>query len=154
MTNTPPRTVRALTTALLVAAAALAGPATASASGQPTATERPTPTVRPAAAGAAAVDYTEVHVWATGVNVRNAASGIPFETCKTFPSRQNCQVVATVSRTTVTAYCQKQGEAISDSGYSSRWWTYLESPSGPWGWVNNVYITGDEHLAHVKDCTF
>ncbi|WP_405421952.1 hypothetical protein [Streptomyces erythrochromogenes] len=142
MTNTPPRTVRALTTALLVAASALAGPATASASGQPTATVRP------------AVDFTEVHVWATGVNVRNAASGIPFETCKTFPSRQNCQVVATVSRTTVTAYCQKQGEVISDSGYSSRWWTYLESPSGPWGWVNNVYITGDEHLAHVKDCTF
>ncbi|THA76809.1 hypothetical protein [Streptomyces sp. A0592] len=148
MPNTSPRTLRALTTSLLVAAAALAGPATASATGQPTAT------VRPAAAGAAATDFTEVHVWATGVNVRNAASGTPFETCKTFPSRQNCQVVATVSRTTVTAYCQKQGELISDSGYSSRWWTYVESPSGPWGWVNNVYITGDEHLAHVGDCPF
>ncbi|MFD9081953.1 hypothetical protein [Streptomyces erythrochromogenes] len=148
MTNTSPRTLRALTTALLVAAAALAGPATASATGQPAAT------VRPAVAEAAAVDYTEVHVWANGVNVRNAASGIPFHTCKTFPSRQNCQVVATVSRTTVTAYCQKQGEVISDSGYTSRWWTYVQSPSGPWGWVNNVYITGDEHLAHVSDCTF
>ncbi|MFD6225652.1 hypothetical protein ACFWFZ_02015 [Streptomyces sp. NPDC060232] len=148
MTNTSPRTLRALTTAFLVAAAALAGPATASATGQPAAT------VRPAAAGAAAMDFTEVHVWATGVNVRNADSGVPFETCKTFPSRQNCQVVATVSRTTVTAYCQKQGEPISDSGYSSRWWTYVKSPSGPWGWVNNVYITGDEHLAHVSDCTF
>ncbi|MEV6676457.1 hypothetical protein AB0N09_06235 [Streptomyces erythrochromogenes] len=148
MTNTAPRTLRALSTVLLAAAAALAGPATASATGQPAAT------VRPAAAGAAATDFTEVHIWATGVNVRNAASGIPFQTCKTFPSRQNCQVVATVSRTTVTAYCQKQGELVSDSGYSSRWWTYVESPSGPWGWVNNVYITGDEHLAHVSDCTF
>ncbi|MFD3569638.1 hypothetical protein [Streptomyces sp. NPDC058667] len=93
-------------------------------------------------------------MWATGVNVRNAASGAPFEQCKTFPSRQNCQVVATVSQTTVTAYCQKRGELISDSGYSSRWWTYLESPSRHWGWVNNVYITGDEHLAHVSDCPF
>ncbi|MFE7095167.1 hypothetical protein [Streptomyces erythrochromogenes] len=150
MTNTAPRTLRALTTALLAAAAALAGPATATAS----ATGQPTATARPAVAGAAAVDFTEVHIWATGVNVRNAASGVPFQTCKTFPSRQNCQVVATVSRTTVTAYCQKQGEFVSDSGYSSRWWTYVESPSGPWGWVNNVYITGDEHLAHVSDCTF
>ncbi|MFJ6777729.1 hypothetical protein [Streptomyces yangpuensis] len=148
MTHGSPRTVRALTTAFLVAAAALAGPATASATGQPTAA------VRPAVSGAAAADFTEVHVWATGVNVRNADSGTPFERCKTFPSRQNCQVVATVSRTTVTAYCQKQGELISDSGYSSRWWTYVESPSGPWGWVNNVYITGDEHLAHVSDCPF
>ncbi|MFE5722346.1 hypothetical protein [Streptomyces erythrochromogenes] len=148
MNNTSPRTLRALTTALLVAAAALAGPATASATGQPAAT------VRPPVAEAAAMDFTEVHVWANGVNVRNAASGIPFQTCKTFPSRQNCQVVATVSRTTVTAYCQKQGEVISDSGYTSRWWTYVQSPSGPWGWVNNVYITGDEHLAHVSDCTF
>ncbi|MER6678637.1 hypothetical protein [Streptomyces sp. NPDC000983] len=148
MTHTSPRTLRALTTALLVAAAALIGPATASATAQPSAT------ARPAAAGSAAVDYTEVHVWATGVNVRNAASGIPFETCKTFPSRQNCQVVATLSRTTVTAYCQKQGELITDSGYSSRWWTYVKPPNEMWGWVNNVYITGDEHLAHVNDCTF
>ncbi len=54
----------------------------------------------------------------------------------------------------MTAYCQKQGELISDSGYSSRWWTYLKSPSEQWGWVNNVYITGDEHLAHVSDCAF
>ncbi|MCX5582712.1 hypothetical protein ACFV0H_00210 [Streptomyces erythrochromogenes] len=150
MTNTSPRTLRGLTTALLVAAAALAVPATATAS----ATGQPTATLRPAVADAAAMDFTEVHVWATGVNVRNADSGIPFETCKTFPSRQNCHAVATVSRTTVTAYCQKQGELISDSGYSSRWWTYVKSPSGPWGWVNNVYITGDEHLAHVSDCTF
>jgi hypothetical protein len=110
-------------------------------------------TAQPAAAQAA-VDFTEVHVGATGVNVRNAASGTPFEQCKTFPSRQNCQAVATVSQTTVTAYCQKRGELISDSGCSSRWWTYLESPSGQWGWVNNVYITGDEHLAHVGDCSF
>ncbi|MEU6296254.1 hypothetical protein [Streptomyces erythrochromogenes] len=148
MANASPRTLRALATAVLVTAAALAGPATASATGQPSAA------VRPAGAGAAAMDFTEVHVWATGVNVRNADSGVPFETCKTFPSRQNCHVVATLSRTTVTAYCQKQGEVISDSGYSSRWWTYLKAPSGYWGWVNNVYITGDEHLAHVSDCTF
>lgn len=141
MTHTSPRMLRGLTTAFLVAAAALAGPATATATAQPAAAET-------------AADYTEVHVWAAGVNVRNAASRTPFEQCKTFPSRQNCQVVATVSQTTVTAYCQKQGELISDSGYSSRWWTYLESPSGQWGWVNNVYITGDEHLAHVGDCLF
>ncbi|MGW0915311.1 hypothetical protein ACWD1Z_26710 [Streptomyces sp. NPDC002784] len=140
MTNTSPRMRRVLTTAFLVAAAALAGPATA--------------TAQPAAVEAAAMDFTEVHVWASGVNVRNAASGAPFEQCKTYPSRQNCQVVATVSQTAVTAYCQKQGEPISDSGYSSRWWTYLKSPSGQWGWVNNVYITGDEHLAGVSDCAF
>ncbi|MGW0719281.1 hypothetical protein ACWD3K_31705 [Streptomyces sp. NPDC002778] len=142
MTNTSSRMRRGLTTAFLVAAAALAGPATATATAQPAAVE------------AAAMDFTEVHVWASGVNVRNAASGAPFEQCKTYPSRQNCQVVATVSQTTVTAYCQKQGEPISDSGYSSRWWTYLKSPSGQWGWVNNVYITGDEHLAGVSDCAF
>ncbi|MER7731819.1 hypothetical protein ABTX80_13135 [Streptomyces erythrochromogenes] len=148
MAHTSPRIRRALATAVLVTAAALAGPATASATGQSAAA------VRPAAAGASAMGFTEVHVWATGVNVRNADSGVPFETCKTYPSRQNCHVVATLSRTTVTAYCQKQGEVISDSGYSSRWWTYLKAPSGYWGWVNNVYITGDEHLAHVDDCTF
>ncbi|MEU6212124.1 hypothetical protein ABZ891_19760 [Streptomyces sp. NPDC047023] len=149
MKNTSPRTLRALSTAFLVAAAAVAaGPATASA------TERPAQTAQPAEVAAAAMDFTKVHVWATAVNVRNAASGVPFQTCKTFPSRQNCQVVATVSSTTVTAYCQKQGEPVSDAGYSSRWWTYVESPSGMWGWVNNVYITGDEHLAHVSDCTF
>jgi len=133
-------TLRALTTAFLVAAAALAAPATANA--------------QPVPAEAAAMDFTEVHVWATGVNVRNGVSESAFEQCKSFPSRANCQVVATVSQTTVTAYCQKQGELISDSGYSSRWWTYLESPSRPWGWVNNVYITGDEYLAHVTDCEF
>ncbi|MFF3350139.1 hypothetical protein [Streptomyces sp. NPDC002779] len=35
----------------------------------------------------------------------------------------------------------------SDSGF-------LESLSQQWGWVNNVYITGDEHLAGVSDCAF
>ncbi|WP_105969509.1 SH3 domain-containing protein [Streptomyces geranii] len=136
-------TVRALSTALLVAAGTLAGPAATAA------------TAQSAAAEARAMDFTQVHVWATGVNVRNAASGPAFEQCKTFPSRQNCQQVkATVSQTTVTAYCQKQGERITDSGYSSGWWTYLKAPNGEWGWVNNVYITGDEHLAHVSDCDF
>lgn len=144
------RTVRALTTALLVAAAAAAGPSAVTATARPTVTE--------AATGqrtqARVMDFTQVHVWATGVNVRNGTSDPAFEQCKSFPSRANCQVVATVSQATVTAYCQKPGELITDSGYSSRWWTYLESPSDQWGWVNNVYITGDEHLAHVSDCEF
>ncbi|GGX37456.1 hypothetical protein [Streptomyces chryseus] len=136
-------TVRTLTTALLVAAATVAGPAATTATGA-TAGDR---------TQAGAMEFTEVHVWATGVNVRNHPSGTPaFDQCYTFPSRSNCRVVASVSRATVTAYCQKQGELITDSGYRSRWWTYLESPSGQWGWVNNVYITGDEHLAHVSDC--
>ncbi|MEU0672958.1 hypothetical protein ABZ330_08685 [Streptomyces sp. NPDC006172] len=104
---------------------------------------------------ARAAAFTEVRVWASGVNVRNGASGsAQFRVCQNLPSRANCPVVATVSDTTVTAYCQKQGEEIVDSGYRSRWWTYVESPSGPWGWVNNVYLVGDEHLAHVSDCTF
>ncbi|MGA5171002.1 MULTISPECIES: SH3 domain-containing protein [Streptomyces] len=128
---------RTLAAMFLATAAAVAGPAA---------------TVSAAPAGAA--DYTEVHVWASDVNVRNAPSGTAFEQCKSYPSRANCQVVAAVSRTTVTAYCQKVGETVSDAGYSSRWWTYLKSPSGQWGWVNNVYITGDEHLAHVADCGF
>ncbi|WP_330291059.1 hypothetical protein [Streptomyces sp. NBC_00576] len=144
------KAVRALTTAFLVAAAAVTGPAAATAIAQSAVTE--------AATGqrtqAVAVDFTQVHVWATGVNVRNGASGPAFEQCKNFPSRLNCQVVATVSQATVPAYCQKSGELVSDSGYSSRWWTYLKSPSEQWGWVNNVYITGDEHLAHVSDCEF
>lgn len=104
---------------------------------------------------ARAADFTQVRVWASGVNVRNGASqSAQFRICQNFPSRANCPVVATVSDATVTAYCQKQGEEIVDSGYRSRWWTYLESPGGHWGWVNNVYIVGDEHLAHVSDCTF
>ncbi|MFF6784705.1 peptidase M23 [Streptomyces sp. NPDC012510] len=144
--RTSSRTLRALTTAFLVAAAALAGPATA--------TAQPKVTAPPAAAGAVAAGFTQVHVWATDVNVRNGASGAPAETCRAYPSRQNCGVVATLSQITVTAYCQKQGELISDAGYSSRWWTYVEAPNRYWGWVNNVYITGDEHLAHVDDCPF
>ncbi len=90
MTHTSPRALRALTTSLLLTAAAMAGAASASAAGQPAVSGQPTAAVRPGAAGAAAMDFTEVHVWATGVNVRNAASGTPFETCKTFPSRQDC----------------------------------------------------------------
>jgi hypothetical protein len=127
-----------------------AGPAAVTATAQSAVTE--------AAAGqrtqAGAVEYAQVHVWANGVNVRNGGSGTAFEQCKNFPSRLNCQVVATVSQGTVTAYCQQPGELITDSGYSSRWWTYLKSPSEQWGWVNNVYITGDEHLANVRDCEF
>ncbi|MER5216675.1 hypothetical protein ABT063_40630 [Streptomyces sp. NPDC002838] len=66
-------TVRALTTAFLAAAAAVAGPAAATATGA-VAGER---------TQAGAIDFTEVQVWATGVNVRNGASGTPaFEQCK------------------------------------------------------------------------
>lgn len=112
-------TVRALTTARLVAAATVAGSAATTATG--------------ATAGegtqAGVMEFTEVHVRATGVNVRSHPAGTPA-----FEQRQ------------------KQGELITDSGYRSRWWTCLESPSGRWGWVDNVYITGDEHLAHVSDC--
>ncbi|MCC5033606.1 hypothetical protein DMH02_010325 [Streptomyces sp. WAC 00631] len=102
----------------------------------------------PSASAAPERADVSVYVWATNVNVRNSYSS----TCDNYPSRANCATVTRVSATWVNAWCQTPGETINDSGYSSRWWTFLQAPNGTWGWVSNVYIRGEAHLSNVPDC--
>jgi hypothetical protein len=104
-------------------------------------------------AGPAAA-LVNVYVWATNVNLRySRVTGA----CTDFPSVFNCEtVLKKVSREWVAVYCQKRGQRITDSGYSSEWWSYKASISGyePTTWINNVYIRGAAHLDGVPDCTF
>lgn len=140
----PRRSIKALLAAGLVAGALSAAPAALAAEDQPPAATAPTASTASAAAQAS------VYVWATGVNVRNGVDGY----CAPSPSRAECPtIVAVLSRTSAPAYCQTPGETIHDSGYSNRWWTYVQTPSG-YGWINNVYLQGGEKMAGVPDCTW
>ncbi|GKQ35084.1 peptidase M23 [Streptomyces sp. A012304] len=135
--------IKNLLVAGLVAGSLAAGPAAFAA---PSA-QAPAPT----AAKTSAAELPPVYVWATGVNVRNGGDGY----CSYQPSRANCPtVVAVVSQTTLSAYCQARGETIQDSGYSNSWWTYVRTGGGQLGWVNNIYLQGGEKMAGVPDCTY
>ncbi|MFJ8942225.1 peptidase M23 [Streptomyces sp. NPDC102395] len=138
--NTRSLTRVAATAAALAATALIASPTAASAA---PATPRPAP---------ARAALTSVYIWATGVNVRHDGADAD---CVFHPSRGTCPtVVATVSRTTAQAHCQREGETIHDSGYSNRWWTLVELADGKVGWVNNIYIQGGEKIAGVPDCSW
>ncbi|RLV48754.1 hypothetical protein D9V37_13600, partial [Nocardioides mangrovicus] len=92
-------------------------------------------------------DPASVHVYATSVNVRHGGT-----TCNNNPSVANCPTVgATIQPSTITALCQQSGATVSDGGYTSKYWTWVVLPSTS-GFVSNVYITGDAHLAGVPDC--
>jgi hypothetical protein len=95
-----------------------------------------------------------VYVWASNVNVRANRSG--DRACLDYPSVGNCpDVIMKVSRQNIVVYCQKKGQPVSDSGYSSEWWSYTYTGSrGPTGWTSNVYIRGNAHLDGVPDCAF
>jgi hypothetical protein len=86
-----------------------------------------------------------VRVYATNVRVHD------FNACPT-PSTQ-CPVVAHINPGTYQASCQKEGEKVSDLGYTNTWWTELLTPDGKWGWVTNIYIKGGQKIAGVPDCT-
>jgi hypothetical protein len=105
------------------------------------------------ARAAAAYPIVWVYVWATNVNVRDNTSG---PNCNAYPSAANCPgIVRKVSQQEIGVYCQKRGQPVSDSGYSSEWWSYTYN--GPYkasGWTSNVYIRGNAHLDGIPDCTF
>ncbi|MFF8828488.1 peptidase M23 [Streptomyces sp. NPDC015131] len=101
------------------------------------------------AAPAAATATTPVYVWASNVNVRHDPADA---NCWFHPSR-SCPVVATVSRVTVQAHCQRAGETVHDSGYTNKWWSYVRTPGGQLGFINNIYLQGGEKIAGVPDCT-
>ncbi|MFE0450077.1 peptidase M23 [Streptomyces sp. NPDC058914] len=110
------------------------------------------PATTTTSARASAAALTPVYIWATNVNVRHDGADAD---CVFYPSRASCPtVVATVSRTTARAHCQREGETIHDSGYSNRWWTLVELADGKIGWVNNIYIQGGEKIAGVPDCAW
>ncbi|GAA4936021.1 peptidase M23 [Streptomyces coeruleoprunus] len=99
-----------------------------------------------------AAGWPQVYIWASDVNVRHDPADAD---CVFYPSRASCPtVVAKVSRLTVSAHCQRQGETIHDAGYSNKWWTLVETPAGKIGWVNNIYIKGGEKIAGVPDCNW
>ena len=88
-----------------------------------------------------------VHIWATSVNVRHGGSA-----CSSSPSTSSCPTVgAHLNAGNQKALCQRAGQKITDSGYTSTYWTWLALSSGS-GFVSNVYITGAAHLAGVPDC--
>lgn len=86
-----------------------------------------------------------VIVYATNVRVHD------FNNCPT-PSTQ-CPVVAHINPGTYQALCQKEGEQVSDLGYTNTWWTELLAPDGKWGWVTNIYIKGGQKIEKVPDCS-
>ncbi|KAB2340415.1 hypothetical protein [Actinomadura rudentiformis] len=95
-----------------------------------------------------------VYVWASNVNVRTSLAG--NRACTDYPSARNCpDVVTKVSKQNIVVYCQKKGQPVSDSGYSSEWWSYMYAGyHRPTSWISNVYIRGKAHLDGVPDCTF
>jgi hypothetical protein len=62
-------------------------------------------------------------------------------------------VVEYVNAGSYQAKCQKQGETVSDLGYTNNWWTDVLTPNGHEGWVTNIYIKGGTKIAGVPDCT-
>ncbi|GAA0595440.1 hypothetical protein [Actinomadura livida] len=93
-----------------------------------------------------------VYVWATNVNVRRGNTGA----CTDYPSTGNCPIIIRkVSKQEIGVYCQKRGQMVSDSGYSSEWWSYTYNGGDqPSGFVSNVYIRGKAHLDGVPDCAW
>ncbi|MFA1547756.1 hypothetical protein [Actinomadura chokoriensis] len=93
-----------------------------------------------------------VYVWATNVNVRVGSTAA----CSNYPSTTNCPTIyRKVSEQNIGVYCQKRGQPISNSGYSSEWWSYTYNGSErPTGWVSNVFIRGKAHLDGVPDCAW
>ncbi len=71
--------------------------------------------------------------------------------CKYYPY-ESCTVIDFVDAGWHTAFCQAQGESISDLGYTNNWWTSVQTPSGTVGWVSNLYIRGDEKIAGIPYC--
>ncbi|GHO93936.1 hypothetical protein KSF_039840 [Reticulibacter mediterranei] len=66
---------------------------------------------------------------------------------------ENCRVIEYVNAGSYQAKCQKQGDTVSDLGYTNNWWTDVLTPTGHWGWVTNIYIKGATKIAGVPDCT-
>lgn len=66
---------------------------------------------------------------------------------------ESCRVIEYVNAGSYQAKCQKQGDSVSDLGYTNNWWTDVLTPNGHWGWVTNIYIKGDTKIAGVPDCT-
>ena len=85
------------------------------------------------------VHDTGVYVWATDVFVRTCAS-------------QSCGPVDQISTTGVIDYCQAQGDVVSAEGYTNNWWSYIKTPGGIYGWINNIYIRGNAVIAGVTFC--
>jgi len=73
-----------------------------------------------------------------------------------YPSTTNCPTIyRKVSTQNIGVYCQKRGQPVSDSGYSSEWWSYTyNGAEQPTGWVSNVFIRGKAHLDGVPDCAW
>jgi hypothetical protein len=103
---------------------------------------------------AAASAPVDGYVWASQVNLRGGGSA-----CTTKPGRTTCpSVLGKYGPGKVSVFCQKKGEAISDAGYKSSYWSLIQTPvpgpRGSWlgGWVSNVYLRGDAVLANVPFC--
>lgn len=66
---------------------------------------------------------------------------------------EGCPVLEYINAGTYQASCQKQGETVSDVGYTNNWWMDLQAPDGKWGWVSNIYIKGGHTIAGVPVCS-
>ena len=146
MTNMRRAAAAAVCGMALAGTALLTGPASAGTPDQ-------APNARPGAVQKPAEQWITEYVWATNVNVRDETSG---PNCYHYPSIANCPgIVRTVSKENITVTCQKRGQLITDSGYSSEWWSYtLNGSYRPSGWTSNVYIRGNAHLDGVPDCAW
>ncbi|WP_128379424.1 peptidase M23 [Streptomyces cavernae] len=153
------RLIKAVTAVAVSAGVLAVAPAASASSARPgtaaiasTVAQADGASATPSASTAAPAALPSVYIWAANVNVRHDGQDAD---CVFYPSRGSCPtVVATVSRTTASAHCQREGETIHDGGYSNRWWTLVELSDGKVGWVNNIYIRGGEKIAGVPDCAW
>lgn len=95
----------------------------------------------PACAGSSLPPATtttgKYQVWASNVNVRAT------------PSVSGAKAGTIATPTTVDISCQAAGEKVTDSGYSSTYWSKIASPAG---YISNVYIKGTDKLDGVPMC--
>lgn len=66
------------------------------------------------------------------------------------PTLSSAVVGTVASPALVYVICQKQGEAVTDAGYTNDWWSKLDAPAG---YISNIYIDDPAaKLPGVADC--
>ncbi len=53
-----------------------------------------------------------------------------------------------ISKMYVTAYCQNEGDVVTDGSYRNNWWVQVEA-GGPRGWISAVYVRGGNNMAPI-----